>query len=115
FASREQKMKHRFEAIQRNVDASSVQLWATNTLSNHPNGRIWDVPKFVQKGDSETHFLLASTFIHQEAGTGVRSVWLPFGDVSDSWVLIIGDTKFTLPLTNSSNRDCCVKWIPGVY
>ena len=108
-------MKHRFGTIQRNIDAADLQLWATNILSNNPNGRVWDVPKFVQQGYSDTHLLLASTFIHQEAGTGIRSVWLPFGDGSDSWVLIIGDTKFTLPLTYSSNRNYCVKWIPGVY
>jgi len=115
FASRDEKMRHRFETIQRNIDASDLQLWATNILSNYPNGRVWNIPKFVQQGSSDTHLLLASTFIHQEAGTGIRSVWLPFGDISDSWWLMIGDSKFTLPLTNSSNRAYCMKWIPGVY
>src|SRR5208282_4736565 len=72
FASRDEKMKHRFETIQRNIDAADLQLWATNILSNYPNGRVWNVPKFVLQGSSETHLLVASTFIHQEAGTGIR-------------------------------------------
>lgn len=109
FTSRDQKMKQRFETIQRNIDAANLQLWATNILSNYPNGRVWDVPKFVQQRSWDTHLLLSSTFIHQEAGTGTRNVWLSFGDSSDSWMLIIGDTKFTLPLTNSINRNYCIK------
>src|ERR1017187_4494570 len=114
-ASRDQKMKYRFETIQRSINAVDLQRWATDTLSNAPNGRVWNIPEFMHEGGSGVHFLSASAFIHQEGTIGVRSVYLPFGEDSDSWWLIVGDAKFTLPHTNSSNRDYFVKWIPGVY
>jgi len=114
-ASRDQKMKHRFETIQRNINPADLRHWATDILSNAPNGRVWNIPKFVEQGSSATHLCSAATFIHEADTTGVRVVFLPFGDMSDSWWLKVGDANFTLPLTNSNNRDYCVRWIPGVY
>jgi hypothetical protein len=113
--SRKKKMLDRFRTIQQYIDPRDLQIWATNNLARRSNGPLKEVPSFLTNGYSETHFLSASTFIHQQPETGTRTVQIAFGDVSDSWYLIVGYENFILPITNSVNQDYCLQWIPGVY
>lgn len=103
-------MAHRFEKIRQYVPPAELQAWATNLLSGGVKGVVRKVPDFVWRGHSDSP---PYTFVPYPGQ--VPSVWVMFGDASDSWSLLVGHTNFALPLTNNVNRNCCIEWVPGVY